>query len=162
MAKDGDQRISRSMIIYTTRYGSTPVALRRLVTPVRLAVAMQFMRFGAVGVMGLIIDTMIVYGLRREIGLYGAGLLAYLVAASCNWLLNRVWTFRGNGSGPAHRQWAKFMIANLAGFALNRGAYVTLVTFSAAAAAQPIIATSAGSLAGMAVNFNLSRRLVFR
>jgi putative flippase GtrA len=30
------------------------------------------------------------------------------------------------------------------------------------AAAQPVIATSAGAVAGMFVNFSLSRRLVFR
>jgi putative flippase GtrA len=37
-----------------------------------------------------------------------------------------------------------------------------LVTFLAAAASQPVIATAAGAIAGMFVNFGLSRRLVFR
>ena len=54
------------------------------------------------------------------------------------------------------------MITNLAGFVLNRGTYVLLVTFVAAAADQPVIATSAGAVAGLFVNFSLSRRLVFR
>ncbi len=96
------------------------------------------------------------------LGLYGAGLIAYVVAATGNWVLNRIWTFRGHGSGPAHRQWAMFMLTNLAGFVLNRGAYVLLVTFVAAATRQPVIATAAGAVAGMFVNFSLSRRLVFR
>jgi putative flippase GtrA len=55
-----------------------------------------------------------------------------------------------------------FMITNLGGFVLNRGTYAILVTFVAAAAAQPVIATASGSVAGMFVNFSLSRRLVFR
>ncbi len=134
----------------------------RSATPARLLVARQFARFGVVGVIGLVIDTAVVYGLRGTFGLYGAGFLAYFVAATGNWMLNRVWTFRGHGTGPAHRQWAMFVITNLVGFVLNRGTYAILVTFVAAAATQPVIATSAGAIAGMLVNFTLSRRVVFR
>jgi len=146
----------------TTLYRLLPASLRRSATPARVLLAAQFMRFGAVGLAGLIVDTATVYGLRHALGLYGAGLVAYLTAASGNWVLNRLWTFRGLGSGPAHRQWAMFMLTNLAGFVLNRGTYALLVTFVAAAAAQPVIATSAGAVAGMFINFSLSRRLVFR
>jgi putative flippase GtrA len=146
----------------TTIHRLLPRSLRRSATPARLLLAAQFMRFGAVGLAGLIVDTATVYGLRHMLGLYGAGLAAYVTAATGNWMLNRIWTFRGQGSGPAHRQWAMFMITNLAGFVLNRGTYVLLVTFVAAAADQPVIATSAGAVAGMFVNFDLSRRLVFR
>jgi putative flippase GtrA len=146
----------------TTLHRLLPAPVRRSATPARLVMAAQFIRFGVVGLIGLVVDTSTVYGLRHSLGLYGAGLVAYVAAASSNWVLNRLWTFRGLGSGPAHRQWGRFMIANLAGFVLNRGTYVILVTLVAAAAAQPVIATAAGSAAGMLVNFNLSRRLVFR
>lgn len=139
-----------------------PLSLRRIATTERWTLLAQFIRFGSVGVIGFVIDTATVYALRHALGLYGAGAVAYVVAASGNWLLNRVWTFRGQGSGPAHRQWARFMLANLAGFVLNRGTYAILVTFVAAAAQQPVIATAAGAVAGMFVNFSLSRRLVFR
>jgi putative flippase GtrA len=135
---------------------------RSLASPSGLIVLAQFVRFGVVGMAGLVVDTATVYGLRHTLGLYGAGLIAYIAAASGNWVLNRLWTFRGQGSGPAHRQWAKFMVANLGGFVLNRGTYVLLVTFVAVAARQPVIATSAGAIAGLFVNFTLSRRLVFR
>ena len=139
-----------------------PSPLRPLATPARVAMAAQFVKFGAVGLLGLVLDTAAVYALRDSLGLYGAGVAAYGVAASGNWLLNRVWTFRGQGGGPAHRQWGRFMLANLVGFALNRGTYALLVTFMAAAAREPVIATSAGAVAGMLVNFHLSRRMVFR
>lgn len=146
-----------------------PTLLRKLppswqlsATPARVAMAAQFMRFGVVGLAGLVVDTATVYGLRHALGLYGAGLVAYVFAATGNWVLNRIWTFRGLGSGPAHRQWAMFMMTNLGGFVLNRGTYAIMVTFVAAAANQPVIATAAGSIAGMFVNFSLSRRLVFR
>jgi putative flippase GtrA len=146
----------------TTLYCLLPRSWRRSATPARLIMAAQFIRFGVVGVTGLIVDTATVYGLRHALGLYGAGLVAYVTAASSNWLLNRIWTFRGQGSGPAHRQWARFMVTNLAGFVLNRGTYAALVTFMPAAAEQPIIAIAAGAIAGLLVNFNLSRRHVFR
>jgi putative flippase GtrA len=129
---------------------------------VRLTLIAQFVRFAIVGAAGFVVDTATVYGLRYTLGLYGAGLVAYVTAASSNWALNRIWTFRGQGDGPIHRQWAMFMIANLVGFTLNRGTYALLVTFLTAAADQPVIATAAGAVAGMFVNFDLSRRLVFR
>jgi putative flippase GtrA len=146
----------------TTLLRLLPASWQLSATPDRLAMAAQFMRFGAVGLAGLVVDTATVYGLRHALGLYGAGLVAYVLAATGNWVLNRIWTFRGLGSGPAHRQWAMFMVTNLGGFVLNRGTYAILVTFVAAAADQPVIATAAGSVAGMFVNFGLSRRLVFR
>ena len=122
----------------------------------------EFLRFGTVGAIGFAIDTATVYALRASIGLYWAGAAAYLVAASCNWLINRLWTFRGKGSGPMHRQWALFLAANAAGFAFNRGTYFAIITLSATAVTYPVLAIFCGSLAGMFLNFHLSRTLVFR
>jgi putative flippase GtrA len=136
--------------------------LRRSVNPAQRIIIAQFLRFGIVGAVGFLVDTATVYAVRDPWGLYGAGLAGYVTAASSNWILNRVWTFRGQGSGPAHRQWAMFMLTNLGGFVLNRGTYAALVTFVAAAARQPVIAVAAGAVAGLLVNFTLSRRLVFR
>jgi putative flippase GtrA len=127
-----------------------------------MTVLLQFLMFGTVGVAGFLVDTATVYLLRHQLGLYGAGAVAYGTAASVNWLLNRIWTFRGRGSGPAHVQWVRFLFANVAGFVLNRGTYAILVTFVPLCAAQPVFAIGAGAIAGMALNFNLSRALVFR
>jgi putative flippase GtrA len=140
----------------------TPRRLIPSVPAAHLIVATQFIRFGVVGVSGFLVDTATVYGLRHALGLYGAGMVAYVTAASSNWLLNRVWTFRGHGSGSARRQWARFMVTNLGGFVLNRGTYAALVTFLPIAARQPVIAIAAGAVAGLFVNFTLSRRLVYR
>ncbi len=63
---------------------------------------------------------------------------------------------------PWHVQWRRFLAANLGGFVINRGVYMALVTFVAAAARQPVIAVFAGAMAGMTLNFNLSRKVVFR
>jgi putative flippase GtrA len=146
----------------TTLHPLLPAPLRRSATPERRLLLAQFLRFAIVGTAGFIVDTATVYGLRHPLGLYGAGMVAYIIAASSNWALNRIWTFRGQGAQAAHRQWAMFMVTNLVGFVLNRGTYTVLVTFLTAAADKQIIATAAGAIAGMFVNFSLSRRLVFR
>ena len=142
--------------------GFLPRPLHRHATLRRLEVIEEFVRFGLVGLVGFTVDTGIVYALRGSLGLYGAGLVSYLIAATITWLLNRLWTFRGRGSGPAHRQWVLFLLANLGGFILNRGTYFALVTFVAICARQPVFAVFAGMLAGMMSNFTLSRSLVFR
>ncbi|MBS0562460.1 MAG: GtrA family protein [Proteobacteria bacterium] len=134
---------------------------RRLTAAQRILLG-QFLRFGVVGTFGFVVDTSVVYALRHPLGLYGAGAAAYVVAASANWVLNRVWTFRGRGSGPAHRQWLLFLAANLAGFVLNRGTYAILVTTVPLCADQPVFAVAAGSIAGLGLNFALSRSVVFR
>ena len=122
----------------------------------------QFLMFGAVGTVGFAFDTATVYSLRRSLGLYGAGMAAYVVAATVTWLLNRLWTFRGLGGGKVHRQWARFLVVNLSGFVLNRGTYALLVTFVALCAEQPVYAVAAGAIVGMFLNFSLSRTMVFR
>ena len=139
-----------------------PMPARQYATPGRIATLIQFAMFGTVGAIGFLADTATVYGLRHRLGLYGAGAVAYVVAATVTWLLNRVWTFRGQGSGPAHRQWARFLAVNLGGFVLNRGTYAILVTLVPLCAEQPVYAVAAGAIAGMFMNFSLSRTMVFR
>lgn len=134
----------------------------RAIPTFRLPLLTQLIRFAVVGGLGFMVDTLVVYGLRSGLGLYAAGLISYGVAASFTWLLNRLWTFRGRSSGAMIRQWALYMLTNLGGFVLNRGTYAVLVTFYAMATERPIIAVAAGSIAGMFVNFGLSRRVVFR
>ena len=128
-----------------------------------LAVLEQFVSFGLVGFAGLAVDLACVYGLRSQTNLYVAGLAAYVVAASVTYLLNKWLTFRSHVSQVAMwRQWVAFLGANMAGFVLNRGTYAVLIASFARVAAQPAIAVCAGAVAGMFVNFTLSRRMVFR
>ena len=122
----------------------------------------EFLRFGAVGAIGFLVDTAVVYALRPSLGLCGAGLASYLAAATMTWLLNRSWTFRRRAGRPTHRQWAAYLFANLAGFVLNRGTFAALVTLAPFCAAEPVIAVAAGATVGTMVNFSLARLVVFR
>ncbi|MCU0983408.1 MAG: GtrA family protein [Acetobacteraceae bacterium] len=124
----------------------------------------QALRFGVVGAIGFVVDTATVYGLHflLRFDLYSAGAAAYVVAATATWALNRAWTFAGASRAQPARQWALFLIVQLLGFALNRGTYAALITFLPLAAAHPVIAVAAGSIAGMGVNFVTARLIVFR
>lgn len=124
----------------------------------------QALRFGVVGTIGFVVDTATVYGLHFLVGLdlYSAGAAAYVVAATATWGLNRAWTFRDASRARPGRQWALFLAVQLIGFALNRGTYAALIAFLPLAAAHPVIAVAAGSIAGMGVNFLTARTLVFR
>lgn len=123
----------------------------------------QMLRFGLVGSLGVLVDTAVLYAaLWLGAGLHGGRLLSYLAAASGNWALNRIWTFRGASRDRPGRQWLLFLLVNLVGFALNYGTYALLIGQWPPAAAHPVLGVAAGALAGMAGNFLLSRQLVFR
>lgn len=139
-----------------------PARLVARIGPARRRLLVQFLRFGVVGTIGFLVDTGALYaGLALGLGLYSGRALSYVIAATTTWALNRAWTFRGQGEGPAFRQWAVFLLVNLVGFACNYGTYAALVAGVAFVAQHPVIGVAAGSLAGLSGNFLLSRRFVF-
>lgn len=141
-----------------------PAPLARLLGPRYAALLAEFIRFGLVGLAGLVVDTGVLYAmLGLGAGLYGGRVVSYLAAASTTYALNRAWTFRARrGAAPLARQWALFLAVNLAGFAMNYGTYAALIALWPLAAAHPALAVAAGAVAGMGGNFFLSRRLVFK
>jgi len=125
--------------------------------------AMQFGKFGVVGVVGFLVDTLAVYGfLALGLEFYAARIPSFFTAATTTWLLNRSFTFRGAAPEPLHRQWAKFLAANAVGGVVNYGVSVALVAGFDIVAAHPVLAVAAGSLAGMLFNFTAAKRLVFK
>lgn len=128
----------------------------------RTGLSADFIRFGMVGALGFCWDTSTVYATKNHFGLYVAGTLGFIVAATANWVINRYWTFRHRNQGAAHVQWLKFLAANLVGFLFNRGTFFTLVAISALCRAQPVLAIVAGTAAGLIFNYFLSKKLVFR
>lgn len=126
--------------------------------------AIQFVKFGMVGVVGLIVDIAVLKFCMLVLGMgpYGGRVVSFVVAASVTWMCNRLFTFRGQGGGHIGLQWAKFLVVNLGGFALNYGTYAALIAFAPMVREYPELGVAAGSVAGMFFNFFASRRLVFR
>lgn len=134
----------------------------------RFGLSQNFIRFGIVGILGFCWDTGTVYALRPFISLYIAGTCGFLVAATANWAINRLWTYRHHSHAAPHVQWARFMTANAIGFVFNRGVFFMLISkfFSDATGTgifhtQPVLAIAAGSISGLCFNYFLSKRFVF-
>ncbi|GAB0114791.1 GtrA family protein [Acidisoma sp. C75] len=129
-----------------------------------IPLAQRFIQFGVVGTIGFGVDYAVVHTAHFGfgVGLVPAGLLSFFVAATVNWFLNRIWTFRGRSTGRLHHEWMRYLATNGIGFVLNRGTYIALVTTSPLCIAHPVIALAAGSIAGLWVNFFMSARVVFR
>ncbi len=125
--------------------------------------AVQFGKFGAVGVVGLLVDTAALYaGLAVGLEFFAARIPSFFAAATATWILNRAFTFKGAAGEPLHRQWAKFIAANAIGGVVNYGVSVGLEAGVDVVAAHPFLAVAAGSIAGMFFNFAASKHLVFK
>lgn len=130
----------------------------------RLKLLGEVLRFGAVGTAGFVVDAGVLQlGLVAGIGPWAGRVVSYLAAATVTFGLNRAWTFRGaDRSRPMRQDWSLFLLVNLVGFGCNYGTYAALIASVPLVKEAPVLGVAAGSLAGMAGNFLLSRRYVFR
>ena len=125
--------------------------------------AVQFGKFGMVGVVGLLVDTAVLYlGLWAGLEFFAARIPSFFAAATTTWALNRAFTFRHADHAPLHRQWAAFVAANALGGAVNYAVSVVLEASFLVVETHPVLAVAAGSLCGMVFNFAASKRLVFK
>lgn len=128
----------------------------------RLRLLAELLRFGVVGTLGFVVDAgVLTAAIALGLGPWFGRLLSFLVAATTTYALNRAWTFRHRAGAAGAAQWARFIAVNLAGFTANFGTYALLIALSATVAAEPVLGVAAGALAGLALNFGLSRHLVF-
>jgi putative flippase GtrA len=137
------------------------VRLKQFLAAKRPYVA-QLARFATVGVVGLLVDTgvLLIY-LRFVPGAFFTGrAVSYLCAATATWALNRWFTF-ATPHPPSLREWGMFLLLNLSGGSINYLIYAALITSFTFAATYPAIAVFAGAVAGLGVNFTVSRRFVF-
>jgi putative flippase GtrA len=126
---------------------------------------LQFFRFAVVGTTAFVVDTVVLYvAVWAGLGLYSGRVVSYLVAATFTWYGNRRLTFTTHAHGkPAIiAEWARFIVANLAGGAVNYATYAAAITSMPLVRAHPVLGVAAGSLAGLSVNFLASKFVVFR
>lgn len=124
----------------------------------------EFVSFAIIGVVGFIVDASALKLLTVFLGmdLYSGRLISFLTAATCNWMLNRRFTFRDARDQSPLKQWLKYLGANSIGFAANYSTYAALVTYVALVKAHPVLGVAAGSIAGLAFNFTANKLWVFR
>jgi putative flippase GtrA len=123
----------------------------------------KIIRFGLVGCAGFCVDTGVLYLALYVLGMsyYSGRIISYAVAASSTWYMNRRFTFADSRNDNRFREWARFVMLNLFGGGVNYAVYAAYIRMHAGSSAAPAIGVALGSIAGMFVNFYLSRRLVF-
>ncbi|MEI9885967.1 MAG: GtrA family protein [Rhizomicrobium sp.] len=128
----------------------------------------RFARFAAVGAAGFVVDEAVLTVGHYLFGLdpYVARIVSILCAMTFTWWGNRTLTFAehaaSGGAAELLGEWAKFVAANALGALANYAAYTLLVTFAARPLGHPLVATAIGVGVGLAFNFTLSKRFVFR
>ena len=81
---------------------------------------LKFVKFCVVGASGMIVDFGVTYLLKEivKINRYVANSVGFILAASSNFLLNRIWTFQSDNPDIA-TQYFSFIIISIIGLALN-------------------------------------------
>jgi putative flippase GtrA len=116
-----------------------------------------------VGAAGFLVDAGVLQlAMFLATGLYLGRLVSYLAAATFTWFLNRHYTFAATRSNARGGEWSRFLAANAIGGLVNYSVYAAMVAGFSRIAALPALGVAAGSIAGLVINFTLSKRLVFR
>jgi len=84
------------------------------------AFLVKFIKFGLVGVSGLFVDFGVTYLCKEifKIQKYVSNSIGFTVAASTNYILNRIWTFQSHDPQIV-MEYTQFLIISLIGLGLN-------------------------------------------
>ncbi len=122
----------------------------------------QISQFAFAGTVGYLADTFTLLLVYPWTGAYAGRFVSFSCAVLTTWLINRSLTFRHQRDGkPIHREFSLYFLSMLGGGAVNLLSYFLVVyLFTLPPSALPV-AVAVGSLAGMLVNYSLSKRVVF-
>jgi putative flippase GtrA len=126
-----------------------------------------FVRFAIIGGLGYFVAAGILAFCSDVLKLDFAAANAFSIfLAMCfTWLGNRYFTFRerrARGLSGMAQEWLKFTGANAVGAVVNYATALLLVRYAPAPFHNKFVAQACGVLAGLAFNFTLSSRMVFR
>ena len=86
------------------------------------SLVLKFLKFGVVGASGFVIHGGLLYLLRDVVGInqFLANVIGFVAAASSNYVLNRVWTFRSREK-QVGVEYLKFILVSVVGLGINTG-----------------------------------------
>jgi putative flippase GtrA len=137
----------------------------RLVQLVRSkqALVIRFSKFGLVGGVGFGVDTFF-YLFIQFLGAdhSTARFISYWCAATNNWFLNRIFTFKDKDKDHHGTQWLKYMMMCGVSFILNGGTYFLLTSYIDFFSEYKFLAFMIGIGFGMTTNFTISHLIIFK
>jgi Predicted membrane protein len=124
----------------------------------------QFILFSLSGVIGFGVDAGIMMTLigLAHVSLIPAQIVAFFVAVTVTWSINRRFAFCHKKSPNKFKEWFSYLGANAFGGAVNNGVFSVLVIGSSLFERVPVLAVASGSIAGLLFNFGSSKALVFK
>lgn len=123
----------------------------------------EMLRFAIAGVIGLVVDACVLYGMLALGAGYFIGRAASFAAAVWStWQFNRRFTFVQGSNKSAWAEWWHYLLAMVGGGVVNYAVYSAVVLVLPKSALLPLIGVALGSLAGMVVNFVSAKLWVFR
>jgi putative flippase GtrA len=135
-----------------------------LVAAVERRIDPKFLRFGMVGTVGFIVDAAVLHTMVGLVHLdpFRGQLIAFAVAVTATWLLNRTFTFRhATAHGPV-RQAALYLAVQGAGGLANFAVYAGLLTLVPALTSMLLIPLAFGAGAGLCLTFAGSKYIAFK
>ena len=123
----------------------------------------QLILFGVAGVVGYVVDATITTLLESYLGVYFARVPSFLAAATTTWLINRTFTFGAHSSHHTSiiKEYFHYLSLMVVGLAVNYAAYAISITVLQGGRYAVLICVAIGSLAGLLVNFVVSKRYIF-
>ena len=120
-------------------------------------------RFGAIGIVGFLIDAGVLTWFVRvhQWGLYEARALSFGLAVSATWYLNRRFTFASRAGADRSREYARYFATQSVGALINLGTYIAIVAALPGVADWPVIPLAVGSGVAMLFNFLAARHFAF-
>lgn len=124
----------------------------------------RFSKFLGVGALGFLVDAGAFALLleRQDLSPYAARLVAFAVAATFTWFLNRSYTFADRRSRNRSAELGRYTLASATAGAGNLCVYALILIVAGQNWPWPYVALAAGVGAGLLVNFLLYNLVVFR
>ncbi len=124
--------------------------------------AIQFLRFCAVGSVGFLIDGGLLWLLVSH-GMHPlyARMLSFPIAVAATWSLNGNWTFRRPAQASAARQFNLYFITQLLGLACNFSLYIVALWILGTDRMSILLAFAIGSFVALFWNFASARYVLY-
>jgi len=127
----------------------------------RLDFLPPIVRFGMVGAFAYVVDAGSLLVLNEFLHVVPARLIAFAVAVTTTFFLNKGLTFDGLIDQYLIRSYVKYVSANSVGGVINLIVSTTLLLQDIPYLSHSLVAVAMGSLSGLVANYTLSKRFIF-